>query len=202
MVVMVVVMVVMMVVIVIMLMVMRVVMVIMIVVMFMIMCMIMVMMMVMMMLMVVVMMMFMFVVMLMLVMMLMVMIMLVFVHILGNLFLPVHAHRHMRSLNTAPRNRLRPHRYAVQSERVHLFHVRRALPVIQQLVQRRVQHVTRGTHAAIDIQTLHDPLPPVWLIIDARYPAPKPLSILTTETPDAQELSIDSSADNPPNDAP
>ena len=130
------------------------------------------------------------------------MMMLMFVHILGSLFLPVHAHRHMRPLNTAPRNRLRPHRYALQSECVHLFQIQFTLRVIQKLIQCRVQHVTRGTHAAIDIQTLHDPLPPVWLIIDARYPAPKPLSMLTTETPDAQELSIDSSADNPPNDAP
>ena len=134
--------------------------------------------------------------------MIMVTAMVVFMHILGSLFLPVHRHRHVRPPNAAPRNRLRPHRNILQSERVHFFEIRGTLRIIEQLVQRRIQHVTRGTHAAIDIQTPHDTLPPVWLIIDARYPAPNPLSMLTTETPDAQELSIDSNADNPPNDAP
>ena len=40
------------------------------------------------------------------------------------------------------------------------------------------------------------------LMIDATYPAPKPLSMFTTETLDAQEFSIPSSADRPWNDAP
>ncbi len=35
------------------------------------------------------------------------------------------------------------------------------------------------------------------LIVAARYPAPKPLSMLTTPTPGAQELSIASSAARP-----
>ena len=42
----------------------------------------------------------------------------------------------------------------------------------------------------------------IWLMRLARNPAPKPLSIFTTETPLAQELSMDSSADTPPKDAP
>ncbi len=40
------------------------------------------------------------------------------------------------------------------------------------------------------------------LITCARYPAPKPLSMLTTLTPAAQELSIESSAARPPKLAP
>src|SRR5699024_4882881 len=36
----------------------------------------------------------------------------------------------------------------------------------------------------------------------ARYPAPNPLSMLTTLHPEAQEFSMDSSADNPPKLAP
>ena len=40
------------------------------------------------------------------------------------------------------------------------------------------------------------------LIMCARYPAPKPLSIFTTETPEAQLLSIPSSAASPPKAAP
>ena len=41
-----------------------------------------------------------------------------------------------------------------------------------------------------------------WLIILARYPAPKPLSMFTTLTPLAQEFSIDSRAARPPKAAP
>jgi hypothetical protein len=36
----------------------------------------------------------------------------------------------------------------------------------------------------------------------AAQPAPKPLSMLQTVTPEAHELSMPSSADSPPNDAP
>ena len=42
----------------------------------------------------------------------------------------------------------------------------------------------------------------MWFIILARYPAPKPLSMLTTLMPLAQELSILRSAATPPKDAP
>lgn len=42
----------------------------------------------------------------------------------------------------------------------------------------------------------------MWLIMLARYPAPKPLSMFTTLTPLAQELSIASKAATPPNEAP
>ena len=37
----------------------------------------------------------------------------------------------------------------------------------------------------------------IWFIMEARYPAPKPLSMFTTDTPLAQELSILSSAATP-----
>ena len=41
-----------------------------------------------------------------------------------------------------------------------------------------------------------------WLIMLAIYPAPNPLSMFTTLTPLAQELSMDKRADKPPKDAP
>ena len=42
----------------------------------------------------------------------------------------------------------------------------------------------------------------MWLIMLAMYPAPKPLSMFTTETPLAQEFSMESSAAMPFRDAP
>ena len=41
-----------------------------------------------------------------------------------------------------------------------------------------------------------------WLMADAWYPAPKPLSMFTTDTPEAHEFSMASSAATPPNEAP
>ena len=74
-------------------------------------------------------------------------------------------------------------------------------PVGEQLQQRRGEHVPGGAHGAFDVQRFH-PLTSMWLIMFARYPAPKPLSMFTTDTPLAQELSILSSAATPPKDAP
>src|SRR5438046_8938665 len=48
----------------------------------------------------------------------------------------------------------------------------------------------------------HRPAAHVWLMRLAAAAAPNPLSMLTTVTPLAQELSIASSAARPPNDAP
>ena len=41
-----------------------------------------------------------------------------------------------------------------------------------------------------------------WLMDDAWKPAPKPLSMFTTDTPEAHEFSMASSAATPPNEAP
>ena len=54
----------------------------------------------------------------------------------------------------------------------------------------RVPPVTRGAAAALRATRA------------AKTPAPKPLSMLTTVTPGAQEFSIASSAATPPKDAP
>ena len=73
--------------------------------------------------------------------------------------------------------------------------------LLQTIQQCGTEHIARGTHAAIKIQYSHFVLP-IWFIILARYPAPKPLSIFTTLTPLAQELSIESRAASPPKEAP
>lgn len=75
------------------------------------------------------------------------------------------------------------------------------LRVRQQTGQRGHQHVPRGAHAALKIQRFHL-IPSMRLIMLAKYPAPKPLSIFTTLTPLAQEFSMDSSAESPPKLAP
>ena len=71
----------------------------------------------------------------------------------------------------------------------------------QQLQQGRRQHIPGSAHATVQIQGPHF-FTSMWLIILARYPAPKPLSMFTTDTPLAQEFSMDSRADTPPKDAP
>ena len=71
----------------------------------------------------------------------------------------------------------------------------------QQLQQRPHEHIPCRTHAAIQVQCSHC-LPPMWFIMPARYPAPKPLSMFTTLTPLAQEFSMDSRAATPPKAAP
>ena len=77
--------------------------------------------------------------------------------------------------------------------------------VRQQLQQRGGEHIAGGAHAAVQIQSLQGAFllfTSIWLIMLARYPAPKPLSMFTTDTPLAQELSIDSRADRPWKEAP
>ena len=77
----------------------------------------------------------------------------------------------------------------------------KVLGVGQKLQKGGCQHIPGGAHAAIQIQCGHF-VPPMWLMRLARKPAPKPLSMFTTLTPLAQELSILSSADTPPKEAP
>src|SRR6267378_288215 len=63
------------------------------------------------------------------------------------------------------------------------------------------QHDDEAEHE----ERVPDPLAPpghVWLMRLAAAAAPNPLSILTTVTPEAQELSMPSRAASPPNDAP
>ena len=73
-------------------------------------------------------------------------------------------------------------------------------------VQHRAQqHVAADAGEAVQVGDAHGVYSAMalWrLITAARYPAPKPLSMLTTETPAAQELSIASSGARPPKLAP
>lgn len=57
-------------------------------------------------------------------------------------------------------------------------------------------HVAADAGEAVKICCFH------WLIMCAKQPAPKPLSIFTTLTPTAQEFNIDNNAANPPKLAP
>ncbi len=77
-----------------------------------------------------------------------------------------------------------------------------ALRVGRKLVERGHQHVARRAAGEVEIEYAHARASPTWLIMLARQPAPKPLSMLTTLTPLAHELSIESRAASPPNDAP
>ena len=85
------------------------------------------------------------------------------------------------------------------AEAVHALH--KGAGLRQQLQQSRGEHIPRRAHGTVKIQRFHR-FASIWLIRPARKPAPKPLSILTTATPLAQELSIASNADRPPKLAP
>ncbi len=73
--------------------------------------------------------------------------------------------------------------------------------------ERAEQHVAAGARGRVD-PTDHEPVPgadvgaALRATRAANTPAPKPLSMLTTVTPGAHELSIASSAATPPNEAP
>src|SRR6185436_6426964 len=70
--------------------------------------------------------------------------------------------------------------------------------------QRAQDHVPARAADQIEVDDAHDPLPERdrSAMTPAAYPAPNPLSMLTTVTPAAHELSIARSAARPPNDAP
>lgn len=101
----------------------------------------------------------------------------------------------MQALHAALFPLLGTHRNA--GDRVH--HPQKFLlaPGGQEIQQRCGQHVARSAHIAFQVQCFHASLAPIWLIMLARYPAPNPLSMFTTLTPLAQELSMDKSADKP-----
>ena len=72
-----------------------------------------------------------------------------------------------------------------------------------QLVEGSHQHISRCAHGALQVQCFHASSTPfIWLIREARKPAPKPLSMFTTLMPLAQEFSIASRAARPPRLAP
>ena len=69
--------------------------------------------------------------------------------------------------------------------------------------QRAEQHVAGHAGDAVDVEEPGHRAPPAARAIRAAIvPAPKPSSMFTTATPAAHEVSIESSADTPPNDAP
>ena len=115
----------------------------------------------------------------------------------------------MRPAYTAFLRGLRRDAKLAVPERIDLFNENLLFFVVEQLVKRRREHIARRAHAKVKIKRSHFPsvfsdgfTAAMWFIMFARYPAPKPLSILTAATPLAQELSIESSAESPPKEAP
>ena len=86
--------------------------------------------------------------------------------------------------------------------------VQKSSTIRQQLIKRSHQHIAGSAHAAVQINQFHSSAPcssaglSIRLMRFARNPAPKPLSMLTTQLPEAQELSIAKSAATPPKLAP
>ncbi len=86
--------------------------------------------------------------------------------------------------------------------------VQKSAAIRQQLIKRCHQHIAGSAHAAVQINQFHSSAPcssaglSIRLMRFARNPAPKPLSMLTTQLPEAQELSMAKSAATPPKLAP
>ena len=112
----------------------------------------------------------------------------------------VHGHAHVGAHHAAFFHPFTGHLHARDTQTIHLPH--KSLGVAGQLTQGAHHHVAGRAHIAFQIQCLHSSNPLIWLIMLARYPAPKPLSIFTTDTPLAQLFSMDSRADRPPKLAP
>ena len=129
------------------------------------------------------------------------MVMMVVEEHLLSLFHAVHENGHMRARDPAFHGGLRLKAHPGNAQGIDSADEFRPLFFSEQFQQRRRQHVAGSTHPAVQIDSPHS-FVSIWLIMDARYPAPNPLSILTTETPLAQELSIERSAERPLNEAP
>ena len=78
-------------------------------------------------------------------------------------------------------------------------------PLVQSGIEQRAEdHVAAGARHTVEIECLHEVFFPRARsrMRCATTPAPKPLSMLTMDTPEAHELSMASSAANPPKLAP
>ena len=151
------------------------------------------------------------VVMLMVVMMLMVVVMVVLVFrllvvvvrltgpVFRFFFHPVHLDGNVGAADAALGRSFLLYRNLGNPQAIHFLN--KAVRIRQQFQKGRRQHIPGGAHAAVDIDCLHR-FASIWLMRLARNPAPKPLSIFTTDTPLAQEFSMDKSADSPWKDAP
>ena len=123
----------------------------------------------------------------MLVVVLVLVVMVVFVHMLGLLLPAVDQHGQVGAGDAALHGRLPHILHPGDVQAVEPLH--EPVRVRQQLQKGRRQHVAGRAHAAVQIERFHFAAS-IWLIILARYPAPKPLSMFTTDTPLAQELSM------------
>ena len=120
------------------------------------------------------------------------------VHMLG-LLLAVHRHSKTRTAHTAFDAVLPRKCHAGQPHGVEFLQY--GFRIVCNFQQCSRQHIARSAHGAVKIQCLH-PFASIWLIRLARKPAPKPLSIFTTDTPLEQLFSMESSAAMPPKEAP
>jgi hypothetical protein len=131
---------------------------------------------------------------------LMVMMMFMLMMVVAFFLFAVDGHADVIALDAALHGRFHPHPHAGNSQRVQF--IDKFCGIVQQGSQCAQKHVAGCAHAALKIQTFHRLIPSMVLILWARKPAPKPLSMLTTLQPLAQELSMDSSAASPPKLAP
>ena len=153
--------------------------------------------------------MFVLVVMVMVMFMLVIMMVVMFVHVLV-FFCAVDGDAHVRAGDAALHGGLRNKLHARDAARIQFLH--KGVAVGKKFEKSGGEHVARGAHRAVDVKSLHDFssvsgskrgfFASIWLIMLARYPAPNPLSMLTTDTPLAQELSMERSAESPSNAAP
>lgn len=113
---------------------------------------------------------------------------------------------HARSRNAAGSAFFRLNSQSRNTGAVH--GVQKSAAIRQQLIKRCHQHIAGSAHAAVQINQFHSSAPcssaglSIRLMRFARNPAPKPLSMLTTQLPEAQELSMAKSAATPPKLAP
>ena len=121
------------------------------------------------------------------------------IRVVRMLLLAVYAYAHACAENAAGFRTFKRYAYKV-GENGRNFIGERSL-IVDKLKKRRAYHIARRAHSAFEIKSSHW-IPSVLFIMLAMYPAPNPLSMLTTLTPLAQELSIESRAATPPKLAP
>ena len=116
------------------------------------------------------------------------------------LLLTVDHHTHVGAGDTLAADALRLHR-ETGDQAVH--GVQELLLLRVQLVESAHEHIPCRPHGALQVQGFHASSTPfIWLIREARKPAPKPLSMFTTLIPLAQEFSMAKRAASPPRLAP
>ena len=115
---------------------------------------------------------------------------------------PVHLYGNMRPGDSAALHILPLRPDARNAEGVKLLEEPLLLLFGKKLEKGGRQHISGRAHCKVKVKGPHRLFSFGWLMRFARKPAPNPLSIFTTDTPAAQEFSIDRSAESPLKEAP